>query len=120
MTPELEKLWQEVLAHWKDLADNGTEANSPPEADECAFCDNFCTREDEFSCQGCPIFIETQQRVCCGTPYSDVLRAYYRAINDIDKQDNCKLACARMYDWLLALYNKNKNETTTCPSPPQS
>ena len=81
--PDAEKLydeeerWQSVLEKWRRIVEIYEEGNIPENirGESCAFCayynseHNDCETDDD---EECPIYKETGEDQCCGTPFSEV------------------------------------------------
>lgn len=71
------------IEHWHRLYLGTEYKDEEPFADSCALCGRFleseyddATEELESVCYGCPVFEETGQHVCLGTPWQQACRAW--------------------------------------------
>jgi len=95
----MEKMWDQVLEHWKYMSEHGIDSDHTPDADSCAFCKEFNNCDNK--CDGCPIRDYTGQYVCKDTPYWVALKAYDDCKEDRCSNEHYKTCCVSMYNWLL-------------------
>lgn len=53
-----------AIKHWERIA-NGSK-NDAPIPEQCALCQKYWDKRD---CEGCPIYEDTGEKHCVGTPY---------------------------------------------------
>ena len=63
------------IEHWERLAAGGPNMSEPYAAD-CACCAEFYAEEDRYSCERCPVRLETGAAQCLSTPYRAARNSY--------------------------------------------
>lgn len=69
------KLVQECIMHW----DRVIQGVDRPNVQSCSLCREYLLNAGMDSCKKCPIYEETGQTVCSGTPYQEALAEYYNS-----------------------------------------
>lgn len=88
------KLVRECIVHW----DRVIQGVDRPNAQSCSLCQEYLLNAGMDSCKKCPIYEETGQTVCSGTPYPEAFSEYYNSSSVSER--------TRMRDFLWELEEK--------------
>jgi hypothetical protein len=87
----MKTLGEEVLEHWTRIVACKTKTDVMKEGTGVTSC-AFCREYYDYGCKGCPVYEDTGQTLCNGTPYDAVLQTLYEEKRLPTKEAKAQLA----------------------------